>query len=69
MEAKRIGVRIGITKNLGNYESLRIDYEMVVDLNLEEDKPGTSIDMAREYLFRKLKKDLTEAEGGLKWGK
>ena len=54
MKSKEILVNIGVTKNMGNYESLRLDYQMKVQLE-NDDKPGESIDKARNYLFDKMK--------------
>jgi len=63
MKPTKISVNFGITKNMGNYESLRLDYQMDVDLGPGE-MPGTTIDEAREYLRLKMLKDLEESNGG-----
>lgn len=63
MKSTEIMVNVGVTKNMGNYESLRLDYQMKVVLG-PEDKPGPSIDSARDYLFDKMKKDLVASDGG-----
>ena len=63
MKPESITVNVGVTKNMGNYESLRMDYQMKVELG-PDDKPGPSIDSARDYLFDKMKRDLDAADGG-----
>ncbi|MGD1831018.1 MAG: hypothetical protein ACPKM1_15765 [Spirochaetaceae bacterium] len=68
MKAKQIAVRFGVTKNMGNYESLRMDYEMVVHLD-PEDKPSEAIDHARNYLNKKMKQDIAASDGGTTWVK
>lgn len=59
-KVKQITVKIGITKNLGNYESLRLDYEAVADLG-PKDIAGEQMDLLRDRLVEKIKKDINEA--------
>lgn len=63
MKATKVTVNVGITKNMGNYESLRLDYQMEVALGAD-DKPGPSIDEARDYLTTKMKADLLASNDG-----
>ena len=56
MKATDVEVRYGITKNLGNYESLRLDYS--VRLTLEEgDKAGAAIDEGLKFVKNKVLDD------------
>ena len=59
-KVKQITVKIGITKNLGNYESLRLDYEAVADLG-PKDIAGEQMDLLRDRLAEKIKNDINEA--------
>lgn len=38
MKSKRIGVRLGYKVNMGNYETLDIDYSFSAELDENEDK-------------------------------
>jgi hypothetical protein len=57
MQVKEIEVKYGVTKNLGNYESLRMDYGARVQLE-DGEKPADVIDKTREYLKEKMKADI-----------
>ena len=59
-KVKQITVKIGITKNLGNYESLRLDYEAVADLG-PKDIAGEQMDLLRDRMAEKIKKGISEA--------
>lgn len=63
MKPTEITVNFGVTKNMGNFESLRLDYQMKVELGPGE-KPGPVIDDAREYLANKMKTDIDANDGG-----
>lgn len=47
-EVTEIEVRVGVTKNMGNYESARLDYSARQTLNGEH--PGTQLDKLRKTL-------------------
>ena len=59
MIIKRVEVRIGLTKNLGNYESLRLDEGVTVDVE-DGEKPSVVINQARTFLEEKINKDAEE---------
>ncbi len=66
MKATSVSVNVGVTKNMGNYESLRIDYEMTVELN-EGEVPADVIDGVRDSLAEKIRNDLASSDGGRDW--
>lgn len=55
MEITEIEVRVGVTKNLGNYESARLDYMYRAKLD-ETD----FVDGARETILNTLRKQLVK---------
>ena len=63
MEIKTISVKVGATINLGNYESLRLDYgaEATLDFNESADEAITSL---RQELTAKMREDLVNSNGG-----
>lgn len=52
---RRIGVSLGRTVNLGNFESLRIDIEISADVNLEK---GEELKEYQDALFIEAKAEL-----------
>ncbi len=52
-----VEARVGVTKNLGNYESVRLDYSARAVLS-EEEKPGDTLTMLRKNLQVMVKKDI-----------
>jgi len=63
MNIKAVNVKVGATINLGNYESLRLDYGMEAELE-EGDTPSQAIDKIRDHLTKKMKADLINSNGG-----
>lgn len=53
MKVKEIEVRMGVTKNLGNYESARLDYGMTIAVG-----EGESVVEVRQRTFENLQKHL-----------
>ena len=66
MEVKEVTVNVGVTKNMGNYESLRIDYSLKVQLD-DNDVPIDTVDNLRETLAEKIRTDLADSNGGRDW--
>ncbi len=54
-----VEVRVGVTRNMGNYESLRLDYSARRQLD-PGDNPGGELDSLRNDLFEKCCKDAEE---------
>lgn len=63
MKITNISVSVGATINLGNFESLRLDYSASA---LLDDREGMeySIDVLRDELTTKMKTDLVASNGG-----
>ncbi len=59
MKAKQVIVSVGITRNMGNYESLRLDYAITLDVGEEGNWP-TVIDAARTACNIKLSADIAD---------
>ena len=56
-KAIRVRVSVGVTKNMGNYESLRL--EESIELELDEGESSTAvIDKARDWLHAKVEQDV-----------
>lgn len=66
MKITDVEVRVGVTVNIGNYESVRADYSARAVLE-EGDAAKDAIDKCRTYLSDKIKKDLDASEGGRKF--
>ena len=66
MEVTIVRVNVGITKNMGNYESLRIDYAVEAELD-EDEMAKTVISTLRKELTEKIVADLNGADGGREW--
>ncbi len=60
MKPTKVRVRYGRTINIGNYESIRLDYEVEVELDREEDTVPLAIDTTRDYLKEKMAADVAE---------
>ena len=58
MKVKYIEVNYGITRNLGNYESLRLDYKVGVEIN--GDEAQGKLDELRLQLRAKVDKAVKE---------
>lgn len=63
MKITDIEVRVGVTVNLGNYESLRVDYQARAEIE-EGEKASEVIDKTRNYLKKKMAEDLEKTNGG-----
>lgn len=59
MEPKEVYISVGVTKNMGNYEFLRVDYGIRVSLDPTETW-STAIDRSRKAIHKKLDKDMAE---------
>lgn len=58
-----VEARLGVTVNIGNFESVRLDYQ--VRAQLEEGESATeAIDKSRNWLRDKITKDLVASNGG-----
>jgi len=66
MKITDVEVRVGVTVNIGNYESVRADYSARATLE-DGDTASGAIDRCRKYIADKLKKDLAESGGGRKF--
>ena len=62
MTPLKVRVRYGKTINIGNYESIRMDYEVEVELDRDEDSVPTAIDTTRDYLKDKMAADIKESK-------
>ena len=62
MKLLRVRVRYGKTINMGNFESIRMDYETEVELDRDKDSVPTAIDTIREYLKDKMAADIKESK-------
>ncbi|RLD82417.1 MAG: hypothetical protein DRJ15_01560 [Bacteroidetes bacterium] len=60
MTPKKVRVRYGRTINIGNFESIRMDYEVEVELDSPEDTVPLTIDTTRDYLKDKMAADVAE---------
>lgn len=63
MEVKEITVGFTFTKNLGNYESLKVDAGIVVTVEAGED-PDAVYNKAWESAKKQIKRGLDAAKGG-----
>jgi len=61
-----VEVRVGVTKNIGNFESLRLDYSTRVQLK-EDESVTVLIDSTRNFLFSKMKTDFEASNAGKAW--
>ena len=66
MKAIKVRVSVGATINLGNYESLKIAYDVEAEL-AEGDSVKDSIDKARDLMTEKVREDLEATAGGKKY--
>lgn len=57
-----IKAALGLTKNIGNYESLRIDAEITVDVKPGDEHSEEEWDKAWEEVDRQVEKKLLELE-------
>ena len=62
MTPKKVRVRYGRTINIGNFESIRMDYEVEVELDRDEDSVPIAIDTTRDYLKDKMAADIKESK-------
>ena len=62
MKPLKVRVRYGKTINTGNYESIRMDYEVEVELDRDKDSVPTAIDTTRDYLKGKMAADIKESK-------
>lgn len=65
MQYEKVRANVGVTVNLGNYESLRLDYSVEAVLDFD-DAVTESLDELRSKLVKKIKEDLLASEGGKK---
>ena len=65
MSITDVEVRVGVTKNIGNYESVRLDYSARAALGQGVD-PLSTMDSMRENLEEKVKVDVNEVEKSLR---
>lgn len=63
MQMKEISVGFTYTKNLGNYESLKVDAGVVMTVDPGED-PAAVEAKAWEYAKKQIKRGLEAAKGG-----
>lgn len=68
MAIKTVRVNVGVTKNMGNYESLRLDESVEVEVG-EGEKLSDVINAARDYLTDKINKDAVIVAQKLREGK
>ncbi len=66
MKISVVRVSVGVTINLGNFESLKIAYDAEAVLD-PEDGPVESMDTLRYALTEKIREDLSESAGGKKY--
>ena len=66
MDISVVRVSVGVTINLGNFESLKIAYDAEAVL-APEDTPMESMDVLRYALTEKIRDDLSESAGGKKY--
>ena len=59
MKILEVEVRMGVTRNLGNYESLRLDEGVRLQVD-EGEKPSEIIDKGKAFLEEKVNKDADE---------
>lgn len=59
MKPKEITVNYGVTKNMGNYESLRLDYSIKLELG-EEEPVGESLFKVQKELRHKVQAGIAE---------
>lgn len=57
----RVSASLGITKNLGNFESMRFDYSYETDL-LEGETPEAGLARANELVYTYLEKKIGEED-------
>jgi len=57
----KVRVRYGRTINIGNYESIRMDYEVEVELRAGDDV-SEALDTTRDYLKDKMVADIKESK-------
>lgn len=65
MEVKEVTVNVGVTKNMGNYESLRIDYAAKAEVG--KYTPEDVVEILRDQLAEKIRNDLESSDGGRDW--
>ena len=64
MEVNKVRASVGVTVNLGNFESLRLEYSAEAELNSPTDAVYPALDVLREDLIAKLQEDLRATGGG-----
>jgi hypothetical protein len=62
-QVKEISVGFTFTKNLGNYESLKVDAGVVVTVG-PDDEPAVAYAAAWETVKKQIKRGLETAKGG-----
>jgi hypothetical protein len=60
MKPLKVRVAYGKTINIGNYESIKLHYEVEVEFDRDEDTVPLAIDTTREYLKEKMATDIAE---------
>ena len=61
MTPLKVRVRYGKTINIGNYESIRMDYEVEVELRAGDDV-SEALDTTRDYIKDKMAADIKESK-------
>jgi hypothetical protein len=57
----KVRAALGVTKNLGNFESMRFDYSYETDM-LEGETPEEALDRANGIVYAYLEKKIKEEE-------
>ena len=67
MKATKVRVSVGATINLGNFESLKIAYDIEADMDKAGESVNNCIDTLRDHLTEKVREDLSNSDGGKKY--
>jgi hypothetical protein len=59
--SERVRASIGVTKNLGNFESMRFDYSLEVDIR-DDETHGEALQRAHAEVYTFLEKKIAEEE-------
>jgi len=62
MKPTKVRVAYARTINIGNYESIKLHYEVEVELDRDEDSVPIAIDTTRDYLKDKMATDIKESK-------
>lgn len=63
MKITEVEARLGVTVNIGNFESVRLDYQVRAQLE-EGESAVEAIDKSRDWLKAKITTDLVHSNGG-----